>query len=119
MEKEVYCAICAKEEQMEVRVKFEEIKECFASLPDPRVVGRTAHGLVDILFLTLCAVLCGMEDWEAIEDWGNEKLEWLRGFIELKNGIPSHDTIGRVFAALDSVVFQECSSSGWRACALR
>lgn len=93
---------------MELEVNFEKLKESFESLPDPRVVGRTAHKLVEILFLTLSAVLCGMEDWEAIEDWGNERLGWLRKFIELENGVPSHDTIGRVFAALDSVVFQEC-----------
>jgi len=93
---------------MELEVNFEKLKESFESLPDPRVVGRTAHKLVEILFLTLCAMLCGMEDWEAIEDWGNEKLGWLRKFIELENGVPSHDTISRVFAALDCVVFQEC-----------
>lgn len=93
---------------MEIEVDVEALKECFEGLPDPRIVGRTAHRLVDILFLSLCAVLCGMEDWEAIEDWGKEKRIWLRKFIELKNGIPSHDTIGRVFAALDSVAFQEC-----------
>jgi predicted transposase YbfD/YdcC len=66
------------------------------------------HGLVDILFLTLCAVICGMEDWEAIEDWGNARLDWLRQHVELKNGIPSHDTIGRVFSLLNSKRFQEC-----------
>jgi predicted transposase YbfD/YdcC len=93
---------------MEIKVNFEKLKESFETLPDPRVVGRTTHKLLDLLFLSLCAVLCGMEDWEAIEDWGNEKVEWLRKFIGLENGIPSHDTIGRVFAALDSVVFQEC-----------
>jgi predicted transposase YbfD/YdcC len=93
---------------MEIEVDFEKLKAIFESLPDPRVIGRTSHKLVEILFLTLCAVLCGMEDWEAIEDWGNEKLDWLRKFVGLENGIPSHDTIGRVFSVLDSVVFQEC-----------
>jgi predicted transposase YbfD/YdcC len=91
---------------MEVADHMETLKECFADLPDPRLVERTAHKLVDILFLTLCAVICGMDDWESIEEWGEARLEWLRRFVELENGIPSHDTIARVFAALDSKQFQ-------------
>ncbi len=87
---------------------LERLSEHFAELPDPRVVGRTDHRLVDILVLTICAVLCGADDWEAVEIWGEAKLEWLRNYVELKNGIPSHDTIGRVFAALDSAAFQAC-----------
>ncbi|MEO6077403.1 MAG: ISAs1 family transposase [Candidatus Andersenbacteria bacterium] len=93
---------------MEVEVNFEELKACFEGLDDPRVIGRTAHKLVDILFLTLCAVLCGMDDWESVEEWGKERLDWLRQFAEFSNGIASHDTISRVFAALDSVTFQAC-----------
>ena len=93
---------------MEVEVNFEGIKECFEGLRDPRVVGRTSHKLVDILFLALCAILCGMDDWEAVEDWGKERLDWLRQFVDVDNGIPSHDTISRVFAALDSATFQAC-----------
>jgi predicted transposase YbfD/YdcC len=91
---------------MEIDICLETLKECFADLPDPRVVERTSHSLVDILFLTLCAVICGMDDWESIEVWGEVKLEWLRRFVPLENGIPSHDTIARVFAALDSKQFQ-------------
>lgn len=93
---------------MEENIRFEIWKESFAALPDPRVVGRTWHRLLDILFLTLCAVIGGMDDWEAIEEWGNAKLDWLRQFVPLENGIPSHDTLGRVFAALDSVKFEAC-----------
>jgi len=55
---------------MRVEIKLETLQECFADLPDPRVVGRTAHRLQDILFLTLCGVLCGMDDEEEIEEWG-------------------------------------------------
>jgi predicted transposase YbfD/YdcC len=87
---------------------LENLIERVSELPDPRVVGRTAHHLVDILVLTVCAVLCGADDWEAVEMWGDAKLKWLRQYIPLKNGIPSHDTIGRVFSALDSVTFQDC-----------
>jgi hypothetical protein len=48
---------------MEVRVDYETLKECFEGMRDPRVIGRTTHRLEDILFVTLCAVLCGMDDW--------------------------------------------------------
>jgi predicted transposase YbfD/YdcC len=82
--------------------------ESFSEMPDPRVVGRTDHHLLDILVLTICAVVCGADDWEAVEMWGEAKLEWLRQYIPLKNGIPSHDTIGRLFAAMDSTTFQAC-----------
>lgn len=85
-----------------------KLMESFAAMPDPRVVGRTDHHLLDILVLTVCAVVCGADDWEAVEMWGQAKLEWLRQYIPLKNGIPSHDTIGRLFAAMDSTTFQAC-----------
>jgi predicted transposase YbfD/YdcC len=85
-----------------------KLMESFSAMPDPRVVGRTDHRLLDILVLTVCAVLCGADDWEAVEMWGDAKLTWLRQYIPLENGIPSHDTIGRVFAALDSITFQDC-----------
>ena len=82
--------------------------ESFSDMPDPRVVGRTDHHLLDILVLTECAVVCGADDWEAVEMRGEAKLDWLRQTIALKNGIPSHDTKGRVFAAMDSTAFQAC-----------
>lgn len=85
-----------------------KLMESFADMPDPRVVGRTDHHLLDILVLTVCAVVCGADDWEAVEMWGEAKLEWLRQYIPLQNGIPSHDTIGRVFAAMNSAIFQVC-----------
>lgn len=91
-----------------MEVQFETWKESFSGLPDPRVVGRTSHGLLDILFLTLCAVICGMDDWEAIEEWGQARLEWLRQFVALESGIPSHDTLARVFAALNPKAFESC-----------
>lgn len=93
---------------MQVDVKLETWMACFAEVRDPRVIGRTSHRLLDILFLTLCAVICGMDDEEAIEEWGRARLDWLRQFVELPNGIPSHDTIGRVLAALNPVTFQAC-----------
>jgi predicted transposase YbfD/YdcC len=82
--------------------------DSFKDIPDPRVVGRTAHALLDILVLAVCAILAGADDWEAIEMWGEAKLDFLQRYLELKNGIPSHDTIGRVFGALNSQTFQTC-----------
>jgi predicted transposase YbfD/YdcC len=87
---------------------LDSFRECFSDIVDTRVVGRIDHLLLDILMLTVCAVICGADDWEAVEMWGEAKLDWLRQYIELKNGIPSHDTIGRVFAAMNSATFQAC-----------
>jgi hypothetical protein len=93
---------------MEAEVRFSTWKECFETLPDPRVVGRTRHRLIDLLFLTLCGVICGMDDVEAIEEWGDARLDWLRRVVTLEHGIASHDTLARVFAALDSKQFEAC-----------
>lgn len=74
--------------------------ERFGDLPDPRVEGRTDHDLLDIIVLALCAVMSGAEGWDDIEDWGLAREEWLRRYLKLRNGIPGHDTIRRVFEAL-------------------
>lgn len=84
------------------------LKECFGELQDTRVLGRTTHALIDILVLTICAVIAGADDWEYVEMWGTERIDFLRQFVPLENGIPSHDTIGRVFAAIDNKGFQAC-----------
>jgi predicted transposase YbfD/YdcC len=72
----------------------------FADLVDPRVEGRTDHDLLDIVVLALCGVMSGAEGWDDIEAWGREREAWLRRFLRLRNGIPGHDTIRRVFEAL-------------------
>lgn len=71
----------------------------FSDLPDPREDNRR-HKLIDIIVIVICASICGAEKWEDIEAFGNAKERWLRGFLELPHGIPSHDTFGRVFAML-------------------
>lgn len=81
--------------------------QCLSRVPDPRVVGRTHHRLIDILVITVLAVLCGCDDWVEIEEYGLEKQDWLGTFLELPSGIPSHDTLGRVFALLDPHSFHE------------
>ena len=74
--------------------------ERFAGLPDGRVEGRTDHDVLDIVVLALCAVMSGAEGWDDIEDWGRERESWLRKYLRLRNGIPGHDTIRRMFEAL-------------------
>lgn len=79
----------------------------FGDLPDPRVIGRCEYRLVDIILIAICAVLSGAEGWEDIEEFGQSKEGWLRQYLELGNGIPSHDTFRRVFSLLDATAFQE------------
>jgi len=80
----------------------------FAKLPDPRRTTRNKlHKLEDIVMITLCAVLCGHEDWVSIEDFASVQESWLRGFLELPNGIPSHDTLSDVMGRIDKEAFGE------------
>ena len=81
--------------------------ERFANLPDPRVEGRTDHDLLDIVVLALCAVMSGAEGWDDIEDWGREREDWLRRYLRLRNGIPGHDTIRRVFEAISPQALEQ------------
>ena len=89
--------------------------EHFATLPDPRIARHRWHNLSDILVIAVCAVLCGAESFPAIEDFGHEREEWLRQFLALPEGIPSHDTFNRVFRLLDPLKFQACFLSWMQA----
>ena len=80
----------------------------FSSLKDPQVVGRSAHELLDILTITILAVICGAKGWEDIEDWAVDHAVWLRTFLRLPNGIPQHDCYRRIFAALAPAPFAQC-----------
>jgi predicted transposase YbfD/YdcC len=84
----------------------------FGELEDPRIDRQKQHELLDIIVIAICAVLCGADDWVAIETFGKAKEAWFRQFLALPNGIPSHDTFGRVFALLSPARFQECFV-GW------
>jgi predicted transposase YbfD/YdcC len=84
------------------------IDEHFGTLTDPRRDHLKAHRLLDILTIALCAVICGADDWVEVETFGQAKVDWLRTFLELPGGIPSHDTFGRVFARLDPDEFRRC-----------
>jgi predicted transposase YbfD/YdcC len=80
----------------------------FSQLKDPRVNRTKKHLLSDILTLAICAVICGADGWVQVALFGRTKRKWFGTFLELPNGIPSHDTFGRVFAALDPSAFEEC-----------
>jgi predicted transposase YbfD/YdcC len=83
--------------------------EHFITISDPRMKKKCDHLLIDILVITVCASICRFdESWEEIEEFANYKIDWFKRFLELPNGIPSHDTFRRVFLLLDPVEFQEC-----------
>jgi predicted transposase YbfD/YdcC len=82
--------------------------EAIEGLPDPRVDRTRRHRLGDILVIAICGALCSVDNWVELERFGRAKEAWFRTFLELPNGIPSHDTFGRVFAALDQTAFREC-----------
>jgi predicted transposase YbfD/YdcC len=83
------------------------IEAHFSEIPDPRIHRTKKHKLIDILIIAICGVICGADNWVEIEIFGNSKQDWLKTFLELPNGIPSHDTFGRVFARIDPVAFQK------------
>ncbi len=87
---------------------FPKIGDYFTNLEDPRIARKRLHNLGDIIFIAICAVICGADSWNDIEEYGESKKEWLKTFLELPNGIPSHDTFNRVFTLLPPKQFQEC-----------
>src|SRR4051794_15453233 len=84
------------------------IRLYFRSLKDPRRRHRRLHLLQDIIAIALCAVIAGAQDWQEIETFGHKRLDWLKRFLRLPHGIPSHDTFERVFDRLDPWAFQDC-----------
>lgn len=84
------------------------IEQHFGDLSDPRVDRTKRHKLIDILVIAICAIIAGADNWEDVEEFGKTRLAWFQTFLELPNGIPSHDTFTRVFARLDPEQFQTC-----------
>lgn len=83
----------------------------FSDIADPRIDRHKKHLLSDIFFITLCATICGADNWVAIERFGKAKEQWFTEQLNLENGIPSHDTLGDVFAVIDTEQFSHCFSN--------
>ena len=80
----------------------------FSNIDDPRIERQKKHLLPDIFFITICAVICGADDWATVEEFGKSNEEWFTEQLNLAYGIPSHDTFGRVFSIIDTQLFSEC-----------
>jgi predicted transposase YbfD/YdcC len=85
--------------------------EAFAELQDPRCGPAQRHDLREMVVMALCAVLCGADTWVDVAEWAEDNQGWLRRYLVLEHGTPSHDTFGRVFRVLDASVFERCFRS--------
>ncbi len=84
------------------------IEKHFSTVRDPRAQHSIDHLLLDMIVITLCATICGANDWEAVAEYGRTKYEWLKTFLPLPHGIPDHDTFSRLFARLNPEELQGC-----------
>jgi predicted transposase YbfD/YdcC len=82
--------------------------EHFEEVSDPRIERCKQHKLIDIITIAICAVVCGADDFVGMEEFGEAKRKWLESFLELPNGIPSHDTFRRVIGKIKPREFQDC-----------
>lgn len=89
-------------------MSLQSLVEKFAEVPDPRSDHKIEHRLIDILVVAVCAVIAGAESWIDVALYGQSKESWLRTFLSLPNGIPSHDTFRRVFMLIDPARFEAC-----------
>jgi predicted transposase YbfD/YdcC len=88
-----------------------DLRQHFGHLTDPRIERTKEHKLIDIVIIAICAIIAGADGWVAIEAFGHAKEKWLRTFLDLPNGIPSHDTFGRVFGLLAPSEFEQAFST--------
>ncbi len=91
--------------------------ERFAALEDPRVERAGRHSLLAVVTIARCGVICGADSWVEIEHFGHAKADWFATFLDVPNGIPSHDPFGRVFARLDARAFAACFAEWMQAVA--
>src|SRR6267154_6655731 len=84
------------------------VTKYFSRLKDPRRRHRRLHSLQDIIVIALCAVIAGAQDWQEVALFGRERCDWLKRFLQLAHGVPSHDTFERVFDRLSPQAFQAC-----------
>ena len=80
----------------------------FSTLVDPRIERTKQHSMTDVLVISICGFICGIDTWVELEEFAEIREDWFRTFLELPNGIPSHDTFGRFFAAMDPEEFSRC-----------
>jgi predicted transposase YbfD/YdcC len=97
------------------RSTLRALADHFEDLPDPRLDRNKEHALLDLPVLAVCAILAGCDSWVDVERFGRAKRDWFRRFLKLPNGIPSHDTFGRVFALLDPAAFAACFTAWMQA----
>ena len=93
-------------------MSIEELGQCLATVEDPRCPGKVEHRLVGVLVFAVCTVLACAESWDDMALYGRGKLAWLRTFLDLPNGMPSHDTFRRVFMLIDPDAF-EAGFTAW------
>jgi predicted transposase YbfD/YdcC len=86
------------------------ILQHFSNIDDPRIERQKKHLLPNIFFITICAVICGADDWATVEEFGNSNEKWFAEQLDLKYGIPSHDTFSRVYSLIDTQQFSRCFS---------
>src|SRR5919107_3558876 len=90
---------------------IKDLTACFDGLTDPRITRQCDHRLIDILVIAVGAVIACVESWEDIELYGRSKQAWLKTFLDLPNGVPSHDTFRRGFMLIDPDAFEGCFSA--------
>src|SRR6478672_4637766 len=105
---------CSWDKEQERVMSVKNLVQHFGAVADPRCSGKIEHRLTDILVIAVCAVIACAESWDDIALYGRSKLDWLRTFLELPNGIPSHDTFRRVFMLIDPEAFEACFTA-WAA----
>lgn len=97
--------------QTTYKTKNRSLLEHFSGLKDPRAKHNLKHNLMDIIAIAICAVISDADDWQEVEIWARCKEQWLRTFLELPYGIPTHDTYNRFFSAVDPQAFLQCFTS--------
>jgi predicted transposase YbfD/YdcC len=93
-----------------IKAEIVSLISILEEVPDPRVDRSKDHDLVDLLVIALCTILCGGESFYDMEEFAEVRLDWLKSFLRLRNGAPSHDTFNRVFQALDAKQWADCLS---------
>lgn len=96
------------EQNTYTKINGQVLIDFFSQLDDPRVRGRCLHKLIDVIIITVCAIMCGAKHWNEIAEFGRHRLHWLKGFLELPNGIPSHQTFCRLFSLIPAEALLDC-----------